>query len=127
MPTTLRYRGGPITGYDTGGLVRNGVPNRDSVNAKLAKGEFVLRKSAVDSLGAEFVSDLNRRGKMAIEGLKKMPTVVQQMPKQEMAVYVVAPEQRPSLTPNDVLVTIQEDILKDGTTKKLIKHVSQGG
>jgi hypothetical protein len=47
--------------------------------------------------------------------------------RQEMNVYVVAPEQQPQMGPNDVLVTIANDIYNGGPTKQLIRQVSQGG
>jgi hypothetical protein len=48
------------------------------------------------------------------------------MPKQETNVFVVKPDSQPAMGPNDVLVTVHEDILQGGATKKLIKQVAQG-
>jgi hypothetical protein len=38
-------------------------------------------------------------------------------------VYVVSPENKPSLSARDVLVVIGEDIAKNGSTAKLIKSI----
>lgn len=53
-----------------GGKVRMGVSNRDSVDAELAEGEYVLRKRAVDDVGVEFLDDLNRHGGKALKRQK---------------------------------------------------------
>jgi TP901 family phage tail tape measure protein len=115
-----RLGGGPS------GLVTNGSPTSDSVWHKLAKGEWVVQKDAVDSVGNGFMADLNANGAKAVATMGQMPQI-NMVPKQEMAVYVVAPKQQPSLSKNDVLVAIQQDVLSGGETKKLIKFVSQGG
>src|SRR3546814_12202114 len=60
---------GGLVGRAEGGLVTEGVPNRDSVATKLARHEFVVQKSAVDSVGVDFMRDLNRRGARALQGL----------------------------------------------------------
>lgn len=120
-----RFNGGSIDRAE-GGLVTEGVPNRDSVNTNLARGEFVTRKAAVDSVGVEFMRDVNKRGIRALRGLAGTPMIAP-APKQEMAVYLVAPEERPSLGPNDVVAVMNNEMLKDGSTKKLIKYIAQGG
>jgi lambda family phage tail tape measure protein len=126
MPTTLRFNGGPI-GFNSGGRVMNGYPNRDSVHAKLAKGEFVVRKSAVDSVGPEFMENLNKRGARALAGMSQSPIIMPKPAHQETNVYITQPNRPPPLGPNDILMVLQDDILKDGSTKKLIKQVAQGG
>ena len=55
----------------------------------------------------------------------KTPSMPKKKP-DEVNVYVVSPEQRPSLGPKDVLMVISEDIATGGTTKKLIKQVMVG-
>jgi len=120
-----RFNGGSIDRAE-GGLVTEGVPNRDSVNTNLARGEFVTRKAAVDSVGVEFMRDVNKRGVRALKSLAPTP-IIAPAPKQEMAVYLVAPEERPSLGPNDVVAVMNNEMLKDGSTKKLIKYIAQGG
>lgn len=120
-----RFNGGSIDRAE-GGLVTEGVPNRDSVNTNLARGEFVTRKAAVDSVGLDFMRDVNKRGVRALKSLAPTP-IIAPAPKQEMAVYLIAPEERPSLGPNDVVAVMTNEMLKDGSTKKLIKHIAQGG
>src|SRR3546814_6227096 len=76
------------------------VPNRDSVATKLARHEFVVQKSAVDSVGVDFMRDLNRRGARALQGLNSnviplKPTNV------ETNVYVIPPTEKPQLGPQD--------------------------
>lgn len=122
-PLTPLFNGG-IVGYSDGGLVNHGVPNRDSVLTALARGEYVVRKKAVDSVGRGFLDEINKNG------AKAMPSTAIAMPapaRQETNVYVVKDEPPPQMGPNDVLAVVANDILKDGQTKRLIKHISQGG
>lgn len=120
------FHGGRVIKRREGGLVTEGVSNRDSVTTRLAKDEFVTRKAAVDSVGLDFMRDVNKRGAKALQGLGT--NVVPLRPvQQEMSVYLVAPEEKPQLGPNDVVAIIDGALLKDGSTKKLIRHVAQGG
>ena len=131
---TYAYRGGKndaasfhrIKGYLSGGKVMNGARSHDSVLAKLAKNEWVINSSAVESVGDDFMADLNKRGAMAVRDAGGGGTQMFQMPHQETNVYVVPPEQRPSLGKNDVLV-IMDDHMVNGPGRKLIKTVAQGG
>lgn len=122
---SLRLYGGQIHAL-SGRYIRNGVPNRDSVDAKIARGEFVTRKWAVDNVGVDFMERLNNRGAAALKDFA--PKVVMPPPSNQlMNVYVVAPDHQPTMGPNDVLVTIANDIYRGGSTKQLIKQVAQGG
>lgn len=63
-------QGGRVHRFATGGLVP-GVGNSDTVPAMLSPGEFVIRKSSVQSLGASNLAGMNRGGsvrKYAIGG-----------------------------------------------------------
>lgn len=64
-----RARDGGVIGFASGGLVP-GSGNSDSVSARLTPGEFVMRKSAVRSIGASNLSRMNMGG----ESLEKFPT-----------------------------------------------------
>jgi hypothetical protein len=114
-------------GLAAGGVVMNGEKDKDTVSAKLARGEFVMQRSAVDSLGPDFLKQMNKRGAAALDALGKTPVIATKPSNQQMSVYVVAPDSKPSMGPNDVLLVINDDILKGGQTKQLIKHVAQGG
>ena len=48
-------------GFNTGGMVP-GIGNRDTVPAMLTPGEFVIRKSSVQSIGAGNLAAMNARG-----------------------------------------------------------------
>ena len=58
----LEEEKGGIVGYNSGGMVRGGSGIRDDVPAMLSKGEFVVRKSAVDKYGMGFLNNLNGKG-----------------------------------------------------------------
>lgn len=131
VPMTLRFNGGPAPAgapqrLMRGGRVANGARGYDSVNAELARDEFVVRSAAVKSVGVDFMNDLNTNGARAMKGMQSL-AVLPSQGKQETNVYVVKQDAAPTMGPNDVLVTIQEDILRDGATKRLIKHVAAGG
>jgi len=123
------FNGGPAgapIGRLQGGIVANGSEARDSVQTRLAKGEWVIRKKAVDSVGNDFMAQLNAHGAGALKAMQTVPA----LPKpahQETNVWVVKPDQLPQPGPRDFIVAVQEDILSGGETAKLIKHVSHGG
>ncbi len=58
LTTVIQTRPGR-TGFATGGLV-SGVGSRDTVPAMLTPGEFVIRKKAVESIGAGNLQNINR-------------------------------------------------------------------
>lgn len=63
--------GGFSLGANEGGLIPGRGPNVDSVPATLTRGEFVVRRSAVDKYGAGFMSALNQGAisKSALAGM----------------------------------------------------------
>lgn len=103
-----------------------GMHTRDSVKALLRPGEFVMRNSAVDALGADNLSQLNAYGNRKVQSSApgSMPPPPPQ--KVETNVWLVQQGQQPSLGPNDVVATIGGDILRGGEIKKLIKQVMAG-
>ena len=56
---TGKNQGGKIYGFNKGGLVP-GSGNRDTVPAMLSPGEFVIKKSSVQSIGAENLARANK-------------------------------------------------------------------
>ena len=55
---TGRNQGGKIHGFNKGGYVP-GTGNRDTVPAMLTPGEFVIRKSSVNKIGASRLAEMN--------------------------------------------------------------------
>jgi len=95
----------------------------------LAKGEYVVRNKSVSELGLPFMESINKHGAKGlakVAGAGSMFNMIQ-APKQEVNVWVAHEKQLPPMGPSDVLVTIQNDILQNGTTKQLIRRVAQGG
>lgn len=79
-----RYEGGIISAYrELGGIIpeyhSKGLPvgidwkrrGTDTVPAMLTPGEYVLRKKAVDSLGTNFLNNLNKYGAQALQTVTK--------------------------------------------------------
>lgn len=116
-------RGGEVTGTNIG---------RDSVPALLQPNEYVVQRSAVQALGTDFMQNLNnvtagslKQGAANLGGSKPMvQNVMKSSP--PVNVYVVSPEQQRQMGQEDVVVALQDDILRGGTTKKLIKAVITG-
>lgn len=72
--SSIRYAGGIIPEYHSQGLPvginwrRRGT---DTVPTMLTPGEYVLRKKAVDSLGTNFLNNLNKYGVNALQTMNK--------------------------------------------------------
>lgn len=116
-----------VRGMAGGGRVTGGTPNRDSVPTMLMPGEFVLRKSAVEAVGTDYLHSLNAATNSVVSS--SSPKMPQQQPKESgvVNVWVVSPDQKPSgLGPKDVVVVVADDINRGGTLKKLIKSVQTG-
>lgn len=120
-----RYEGGMILSrYLGGGMVRAPHIGRDTVPALLAGGEAVLNRRAVSLVGEEMVSAMNQ-GRVRAESAVQQVALSKREPDQ-VSVYVLAPNERPSLGPKDVLAVIGQDVLTGGQTKALIKQVAVG-
>lgn len=122
------FNGGGVNADGTisragGGEVSNGSTGQDSVRANLARGEWVVRKKAVDSVGNQFMARLNKHGDKALEDLQSAPSIDMKT-HTETNVYVVPPEQKPSLGPNDVLVVMRDDMM-NGEGRRLIQHIAR--
>jgi hypothetical protein len=125
----MTFEGGRIGDPDLpierlkGGEVTNGSPTADSVRTKLAMGEWVVQKKAVDSVGNQFMARLNQHGAKALDTLGSMPSIDMKN-HTETNVYVVPPEQKPTLSKNDVLVIMNDDMM-NGDSKRLIQHIAK--
>lgn len=120
--------GGMVKGYSGGGYVSGTGIGRDSVPAMLMPNEYVLRPSATSALGKPFLDRLNATttGSLKqLDGKAQAPqiNVVQSPPTN---VYVVSPDQANQMSANDVVVTIEDNISRNGSIKKLIKQVVSG-
>jgi len=120
--------GGMVKGYSGGGYVSGTGIGRDSVPAMLMPNEYVLRPSATSALGKPFLDRLNATttGSLKqLEGKGTAPQVnVQGSP--PVNVYVVSPDQAQQMSPNDVVVTVEDNISRNGSIKQLIKQVISG-
>lgn len=110
-----------------GGMIRGGVANRDSVNARLMPGEYVLKKSAVDYLGENFLNSLNHNTEQTLNAITPEVGLMGDNGGQSVVnVWVVSKEEQAGMGPNDVIATITKDIRTGGTTRQLIKTVIAG-
>lgn len=125
MPTPA-----PVQPKSHGGLVTGGIANRDSVGAKLMPGEYVMRKSAVDSLGADFLARLNS-GNMDVIGtanqtMQEKGDGTSGKKSSTLNIWVVTPDQVPPENPENIIMTVSKDIRTNGSIKQLIKQVNMG-
>jgi TP901 family phage tail tape measure protein len=118
--------------FANGGPVGGTYIGRDSVPAYLDPREYVVQGSAVEALGVPFMQAINnvttgslKQGAANLGGSKPMvQNVMKSSP--PVNVYVVSPEQQRQMSQQDVVVALQDDILRGGATKKLIKAVITG-
>lgn len=117
--------------FNTGGLVRaaTGIHARDSKLALVRPGEFVLRNQAVEMLGTDALHQINAMGARRISAASNVQSFQNGGFGEAtvLNVWVVSPDEKPSLTKNDVLVTITEDLRNGGATRKLVKSIQTGG
>ena len=120
------YNGGIVPYRFARGTSRVPGPDfgRDTVPAYLAGGEAVLNRRAASFLGEETISELNAGRARATNAVAAVA-----LPKRDpdnVSVYVMAPNEKPTLGPKDVLMVIGQDVLTGGQTKQLIKQVAVG-
>lgn len=110
-----------------GGEVR-GPLRRDSQLYNLMPGEYVMRASAAQAIGRDNLDQMNAMGNSVVSkaGNPAMPKASDDAGNGTVNVWVVAPDQQPTMGPNDVLAVISDDITTGGQTKKLIKSVQMG-
>ena len=124
-PTQVPNAGG-FYGQAAGGLVRGGTAGRDSVRTKLMPGEYVLKKSAVDYLGENFLNGLNANASQTMNAVSGDIIASDDSPASVVNVWVVAEEDQAGMGPNDVIATITKDIRNGGQTRQLIKSIVAG-
>jgi TP901 family phage tail tape measure protein len=120
--------GGTVVAAE-GGLVTGGIKGKDSVPVMTMPGEYILKKSAVDALGAGFVADLNSNTTGAIDRSGAGSNFSGKKASKDtgtMNVWVVMPEAAPQMGARDVVAIISNDMMTNGTTKKLVTSIATG-
>lgn len=114
--------------YAGGGYVSGTDIGHDIIPAYLRPNEFVLKPTATSALGKPFLDRLNSvtTGSLKqLEGKTTAPQVnVTQAP--PVNVYVVSPDQQRQMGANDVVVSVEDNIMRNGSIKQLIKQVVSG-
>lgn len=122
--------GGPIHRRAGGGYVPGSVA-RDAVPTLLMPGEFVLQKSASAALGEDFLHGLNRTTgatmRQGAERAAKAATPAAPGEPSSVNVWVVTPDQQTGMSKDDIIVTVGDNIARNGSIRKLIKQVQVGG
>ena len=97
-------------------------------------GEYVLKKSAVDVIGRDYLDSLNSNASATLSASAESINDARSDTSSNsdkgtggvVNVYVVGQEEQQSMTPSDVLVTITQDMLTGGQTKRLVKQIAMG-
>ena len=104
---------------------------RDAVPTLLMPGEFVLQKSASAALGEDFLHGLNRTTgatmRQGAERAKQAAAPAAQGEPSSVNVWVVTPDQQTGMSKDDIIVTVGDNIARNGSIRKLIKQVQVGG
>lgn len=112
--------------FKPGLAIGGGNPGRDSVPRMLMPGEVVMRKSAVDLIGANRLTEINNFGN------RKVSDSIQPLERSNgsggghVSVYVVSQDQIPPPSPNEIVAHVANNIQTRGSLKQLIKQVQMG-
>ena len=114
--------------YSQGGLVKGmGAPNVDTIPALLSPQEYVLPKDVTDTVGMGFLEKLRADPAGVVNSKYNMgkTQAAPVKPPSNTNVYVVQPNNVPkSLSPNDVVVTVADNLARNGQLKQLIKQIA---
>lgn len=110
----------------SGGSLSGGIAGRDSIPVMAMPGEYMVKKTAVDAVGVDFMNSLNNTTANSISASapstssgKKDPEVTN--------IWVVTPDQKPPMGPKDIEL-ILEDKLSQGKSslKTLVRSIAMG-
>lgn len=130
--TQLAYTGGEVRGYASGGLINSGISSRDSTLIHAAKGEFVVRKEAVDAVGTDSLKSINNLNRNSVKNYEKAASNREKAstmfsPQVNTSVYMLdKTTPPPSMGANEVLAVITDDMIRSGKTRTLVKQISTG-
>ena len=118
----------PMMGaFAEGGKITGGLPNRDSVPIMAMAGEYVLPKHTSNYLGEGFLEGLRNKPEATMKSFAGASAAMKggKAVTQSTNVYIVSPDQVPAgMSRDDVIVTIADDINRNGPIKQLIKQVN---
>ena len=121
----------PMMGaFAEGGKITGGLPNRDSVPIMAMAGEYVLPKHTSNYLGEGFLEGLRNKPEATMKSFAGASAAMGggKSVNQSTNVYVVSPDKVPAgMSRDDVIVTIADDINRNGPIKQLIKQVNHRG
>ena len=110
-----------------GGPIRGGIPGKDSVGVLAMPGEYMLKKSAVDAVGMEYLNGLNSMTNNTVSSSSSSSPLAKPRQPDTTNVWVVAPESKPSMGPKDIVMVITDDMMRGGATRQLVKQIQTGG
>ena len=117
-----------ITGAAGGEYINDGLSTRDSTLRHVMKGEYILRRSAVNQIGRKNLDNMNAMGnrRLSVENNPFANNMDKKSQPSVTNVWVVTPDQQPQMGPNDVVAVVADNIQRRGSLKRLIKSVQNG-
>lgn len=110
-----------------GGLVTGGIRGKDSVPALLMPGEMVLNTKAVEATGTDYLHALNRQTNSIVSSSTPESSMASNdattASNKTINIWVVSPDQKPVLGPNDVVAIVSDNINRGGSIKQLVKTI----
>lgn len=113
-------------GLKEGGEV-GGTTNRDSEAYMLMPGEYVLRRSAVQAVGVDYLDQLNAIGNRRMATGGHIGAAKPKGVGGEQNIWLVDERSKaPIPGPNDIIAVVSDDMMRNGVTKRLIKGIAGG-
>lgn len=116
--------------FNDGGYIRANqgryIPTRDSVPVLARPGEYILRNSAVEAIGRDNLDTINAMGNRVISGSSQSiqsPLGNQSGEGGVVNVWIVSPDEKPQLGPRDIIAVVNDEIARNGSTKRLIQSI----
>lgn len=112
-----------------GGLIRGSAKNVDSVPIMAADSEYMLPSNVTETVGIGFLEHLRKDPQGFKDSKYNINNIMAKESKPSVTnVYVVSPDRVPSSTSqNDIIVAVEDNIVRGGSVHKLIKQVASNG
>lgn len=104
-----------------------GMENRDSKKYLLMPGEYVLRRSAVQAVGVDYLDQLNAMGNRRMATGGHIGAAKPSGKGQAQNLWLVDERSKaPVPGPNDIIAIVSDDMARNGPTRRLVKAIQNG-
>ena len=114
----------PPTRAATGGVLSGGTAGKDSIPLMGMPGEFMVKKTAVDALGLDFLHNVNSQTENSVSA--SSPRRSNSDSNSGVTnIWLVTPDQVPSMGPKDVVLAVADNLNQgNGSLKMLVKAIA---